>query len=148
MRNSSCLEPGDRLPGWEDRLAGIVSAARLKPYVIGEHDCFRVATAVVQALTGQDLWAPWSGKYRSKTAALKRIAAFAGDFTAAASKLFAVEPRAMAFARRGDVCEFFFNDEQHLGIVVGLNVVVLGEQGLIQVPRTDCKHFWAIGWRP
>ena len=147
MLNSSCLEPGDRLKGWEDRLVDVVASAKAKPYKLGEHDCFRVATAAVEALTGQDLWVPWAGKYKSKTAALKRIAAFGRDFTAAASKLFAVEPGPMPLARRGDICEFFFNGEQHLGIVMGIDVAVLGEEGLIHVPRSACKHFWAIGWR-
>src|SRR6266508_3556525 len=90
MHSSSCLEAATvqtsgRLPGWEDRLAEAIAAARAKPYVLGEHDCFRLACAVVRALTGEDRWPQWRGRYASKREALRLIAEAGRDFTAAFS---------------------------------------------------------------
>jgi hypothetical protein len=144
MLSSSCQL--ERLPGWEDRLFAAIEAARGRPYKLGEHDCFRLACATVEALTGVNPWEPWAGSYASKREALRRIAEFAGDFTSAASKFFGCRPERMEFARRGDICEFVDVDgEQHLGVMLGLYVALLGPQGLHFAPRESCKHFWKIG---
>lgn len=146
MPSSSFPSLPERLPGWEDRLAELMAAARLEPYRLGQHDCFRLACRTVEALTGHDLYAPWAGSYASKREALKRIAEFAGDFTAAASKFFGSEPVHMNLGRRGDIAEFVGEDgEQHLGIVLGMDVALLGPDGLEFLPRDACKHCWRIG---
>jgi len=146
MRSFSSPFRAERQPGWEDRLAATIAAARARPYKLGEHDCFRLACSVVQALTGEDLWTPWAGSYASKREALKRIAEFAGDFTAAASKFFGGLPHLMAFARRGDICEFVDVDgEQHLGVCIGVSVALLGPTGITFALREDCVHCWRIG---
>lgn len=144
--NSGAGALGSRLVGWEDRLFRVLEAARQRPYELGKHDCFRLACEVVQALTGADVWTPWAGSYSSKREALRQIAHFAGDFTAAASKFFGSLPRLMPHARRGDICEFVDADgEQHLGVALGLTVAILGPLGLEFVPREVCAHCWAIG---
>jgi uncharacterized protein DUF6950 len=149
MLSSSCLSL-ERLPGWEDRLAFAISWARSRPYKLGSHDCFRFSLMCVQALTGEDLWTPWAGTYASKREALRRIAEFAGDFTAAASKFFGSEPQPMALAQRGDICEYVSGAEgkdrdQHLGVVMGVKVALLGPEGLTFVDREDCRHCWFVG---
>jgi hypothetical protein len=137
----------ERLPGWEDRLFATIEAARSRPYRLGEHDCFRLACAVVEALTGANPWEPWAGSYSSKREALRRIAEFhAGGFTAAASRFFGGEPAPIELARRGDICEFVDVDgEQHLGVMLGVHVALLGPEGLSFAPREVCKHCWRIG---
>ena len=147
MHSSCCLSTAERRPGWEDRLAAVIEAARSAPYELGRHDCFRLACSVIDALTGIDLWAPFAGSYASRREALRRIAEFeAAGFTAAASKLFGSTPMPMPFARRGDVCEFRDEDgEQHLGIVLGVKVALLGPEGLAFAGRDECRHCWRIG---
>lgn len=136
-----------RLQGWEMRLHACVEAARARPYRLGEHDCFRFACAVVEALTGADLWAPWAGRYRTRLGALRQIHRFGGGgFTEAGTKLFAVAPVAMGLARRGDIAEFADPDgEQHLGVALGPDVAVLAAGGLTFVKRSACRHVWRVG---
>lgn len=146
MLSSCCPSRVERLPGWEDRLFATITAARAKPYKLGEHDCFRLACATVEALTGVNPWEPWAGAYASKREALRRIAEFAGDFTAAASKFFGSAPERMELARRGDICEYVDDaGEQHLGIVIGVMVALLGPEGLEFVQLDLCRHCWRIG---
>lgn len=146
MPNSSSLSLAERLPGWEDRLVEVIAAARETPYKLGRHDCFSLACGVVKALTGEDLYAPWAGRYSSKRGALRLIAEFAGDFTTAASKFFGSEPQPVPLGRRGDICEFVDGDgEQHLGIVLGVNIALLSPIGLDYLPRDAAKHCWRIG---
>jgi len=146
MPSSSC-QSAERIPGWEDRLFTVINAARTRPYVLGENDCFRLACAVVEALTGKDLSGPWKGAYSSKREALRRIAEFdARGFTAAASRLFSVPPQTMPNARRGDICEYVDDaGEQHLGVVLGTMVAVMGPDRMEFVQRELCAHCWRIG---
>ena len=156
-----------RSNGWERRLAGVIESARDVPYVLGTHDCFRVACQAVEALTGIDLWEEWAGQYRTRgeaIALLRHYAARGGyrpphpalspegrgestrqsAFTFAFSRLFGHDPEPMTRARRGDICEYF-DREPHLGVCQGATVAVLGEFGLKHVPRSACSHCWLIG---
>ena len=134
------------MPGWEARLATVLRQAARAPYVLGEHDCFRVACAAVEALTGVDHWEAWRGTYATRAQALRRIVEYHPDgFTAAFSRLFGGAPEPLAYAQRGDIAEFADGREQHLGIVCGATVAVLGETGLVHIPRSACAHAWSIG---
>lgn len=135
-----------RLEGWESRLAEVIEWARHEPYVLGAHDCFRVACRAVEALTGADLWPQWAGRYRTRRQALVLIYRYGGAFTPAASKLFGSEPVGMLLARRGDIAEFVDpNGEQHLGVCNGEFVAVLESYGLLFTPMQTCAHAWRIG---
>lgn len=135
-----------RLDGWEKRLAELIEAARSRPYVLGEHDCFRLACAVVEALTGVDHWPKWAGKYRTKREALALIATYGSNFTDAASRMFDGPPIEMPFAHRGDIAEFRDpSGEAHLAIVLGADVAVPVDTGLLFLKRRACRHAWRIG---
>jgi len=66
-----------RINGWERRLAGVIEAAQHVPYVLGTHDCFRVACRAVEALTGVDLWEEWAGQYRTRGEAIALLRHYA-----------------------------------------------------------------------
>lgn len=135
-----------RLEGWEKRLAEIVEAARSRPYELGAHDCFRLACAAVEALTGVDHWAAWQGKYKTKREALALIAQYGSTFTDAATKLFDVEPIEMNFAHRGDIAEIVdASGEKHLGVVIDARVACFVDSRLQFIPRSACRHAWRIG---
>lgn len=135
-----------RLPGWESRLAAALDDARARPYALGEHDCFRVACAAVEALTGVDHWSHWGGTYRTPRQALARIVAFGGDFEHAFSRLFGGELQPMSAARRGDIALYVdAAGDRHLGVVVGAQVAALGEHGVVPLKRGECVGCWRIG---
>lgn len=144
---------GKRRDGWEARLADVIERARAKSYVLGEHDCFRVACAAVEALTGVDLWPQWAGRYRTRREAADLIARYAWKagagrgadlFTAAFSRLFGTEPVPVKLARRGDILEYV-DREPHLAVCMGRAAAALGERGLRFVPVENCRHAWRIG---
>jgi hypothetical protein len=135
-----------RLEGWEHRLADVIEAARSRPYVLGQDDCFRLACSVVEALTGVDHWADWGGKYHTKREALALIASYGSNFTDAFTRLFDVEPIEMNFAHRGDIAELQDETgEKHLGVVIDVHVAVMREHGVDFVVRSSCRHAWRIG---
>jgi hypothetical protein len=143
----------ERQEGWEARLAGVIDWARSRPYVLGEHDCFRFACADVEALTGRDLWSTWGGTYRTRMEALRRLTEVAPEgtpvaqaFDAAFSRIFGSTPVPVRQARRGDIVKYVDAGEPHLGVCVdGKSVAVLGEHGLKFALLRDCVHAWRIG---
>lgn len=133
-----------RIEGWESRLAAVIESARDKPYVLGEHDCFLVACAVVEALTGHD-FRPF-GTYRTKREALVAILKVAPSLPDAVTKALDTEPVPTRMARRGDIVHYF-DVEDHLGVCLGERVAVLGPDGLAMVGLLDerVRCAWRIG---
>lgn len=134
-----------RLEGWEARLASVIELAFSRPYVLGRHDCFRVACAAIDALTGVDLWPQWAGRYSTKEEALALMAEF-GSFDKAFDHVFGVPHVAAREARPGDIVKFVDPaGEAHLGVYLDPGAVVLDEHGLRLVPLSACTACWRIG---
>lgn len=135
-----------RLEGWEARLLAVVEAARARPYVLGEHDCFRFACAAVEALTGVDRWPQWQGRYATKREALALLARHGASFEAAFDWFFGtarVDPR---LARRGDVLAIEDEaGEKHLAVCLGVEAAGLTDSGLVFVPTLSCLCAWRVG---
>lgn len=133
-----------RLEGWEGRIASVIEAARRKPYAIGEHDCFRLTCIVIEALTGEDRWPEFAGRYASRRESMHLLAQYGRTFDTAFDWFFGGAHLPMSQARRGDAAKYT-DVEPHLGIVTGSQVAVLGDRGLVSVPLSDCEHCWRIG---
>lgn len=136
-----------RLPGWEVRLAGVVEAARRRPYVLGEADCLCLACESVTALTGHDFWPRFAG-YRSKRQALVTIARIAPSLGEAVSAVLGVSPAPTLGAQRGDLALFRDMDgEDHLGVVTGRYVMVTLPEGIGSLPidHPGLLCAWRIG---
>lgn len=135
-----------RLDGWERRLHQVIEDARARPYVLGEHDCFRLACRVIEALTGIDRWPHFAG-YRDKREALQLLARHGSSFEVAFDWFFGADARRpMRMARRGDICCLETADGQkHLGICLDVGVALLAPGGLIFVPTQTCLCCWGVG---
>lgn len=124
-----------RRPDWPERLAAAVDAARGKPYALGENDCLRLACAAVQALTDVDYWPRFAG-YKTKRQALARIARVAPSLGEAVTATLGVSPSPTASAWRGDIV--LFRDERgedHLGVCLGRQVVLMAAEGALLMGR-------------
>ncbi len=134
-----------RIQGWESRLIAVIDAARHVPYVLGVHDCFRLACAVVEALTGVDRWPDFAGTYATKREALVRIAEHGSSFEDAGSWFFGGAPININFAQRGDIAALMEKGMYHLGIVMGEKIVCLSDDGVIDRPRECACVVWGVG---
>ena len=134
-----------RLDGWEASLNSILEAASLRPYVIGEWDCFKMACDVIAAITGRpNPWPEWKGRYHDERSAVDLLHQ-RGGFMRAFSDGFGSEPVSPRLAQRGDICAY--RDEErifHLGVCVGDKVALLSENGLVFVAIAQCKAAWRI----
>lgn len=132
---------------WPARLAAVVACAATRPYVLGEWDCLRFSCACIDAMTGVDLWPRFSG-YRTKRQALVTIARIAPTLGEAITAVLAVPPQPVFLGRRGDIA-LYRDDagEEHIGVVLGARVGVLGADGLLQVSLADVRlvSTWRVG---
>lgn len=137
---------GERVEGWERRLAAVLEEARRKPYELGRHDCFRLACAAIEALTDADRWPEFEGRYASRAEALRLLARHGRSFEAAFDWFFGSPHVSTKLARRGDICALATPDgEKHLGVATGSHVAFLAEDGLLDVPLSKCLCCWRVG---
>lgn len=134
-----------RLQGWESRLAQVIEEARHRPYVLGEHDCFRVACLSVEALTGENRWPEFAGKYSTEREALRLIAQHGRSFEGAFDAFFGAPHINVRLARRGDIVALENGGQKHLGVCEGALVAALGPEGLVRMPLLECLCAWRIG---
>lgn len=136
-----------RRPDWPQRLVAVIDAARREPYVLGEHDCLRLACAAVEALTGVDFWPRFAG-YKTKRQALVTIARIAPSLAEAVTATLGVSPSPVLSAWRGDIC--LFRDaqgEDHLGVCMGRLVVVTAPEGTLtmSLDHPGLLASWRVG---
>lgn len=128
------------------RLAGVIEAARQRPFKWGEHDCFLLACAAVKALTGQDRAAPFVGTYRTAWQAWRIVAMRWKSWESCIASVFevpAVDPR---LARMGDLVLVPQQKRMPaLGVCLGAEVAVPFEHQLGFVPRSVAVHAWRVG---
>lgn len=135
-----------RLPGWERRLLAVVGQAAHAPYVLGEHDCFRLICRTVEAITGVDRWPEFRGRYADKRGALVLIQQYGSTFDAAFTWFFGAAPLPAQQAELGDAVKFTGPDgEAHLGVCLGAYAVVPGPDALVSVPVAACACCWRVG---
>lgn len=135
-----------RLEGWEVRLAEVIEAARSEPFRWGERDCFHLACAAVEALTGADRWPEFGGRYRSQRQALRIIGEHGPSFAEFVTWFFAVPPVGVNLARRGDLMMIEPpSGMSALGVCVGSEAAVRFERELGFLPRGRFACSWRIG---
>lgn len=120
-----------RLDGWEARLNAVIEAFRNERYELGVNDCFRLACAVIAALTGVDRWPEFAG-YKTRREALMRIARHGSSFEAAGDWFFGGPRVDLRQARRGDLVAVQTADgEKHLAVHLGDRLALMAGAGLL-----------------
>ena len=132
---------------WPERLVAVVEAIRHQPYLLGEHDCLRLACAAVEAMTGTDFWPRFAG-YKTKRQALVTIARIAPSLGEAVTKTLGVEPSPVRSAWRGDLV--LYRDERgedHLGVCMGRLVILRAPEGTLSmsIDHPGLMTAWRVG---
>ncbi|MGE0270292.1 MAG: hypothetical protein AB7M05_08890 [Alphaproteobacteria bacterium] len=134
-----------RYEDWPTRLEAAVETARTKPFSWGTVDCCLFAADCVEAITGQDLAAPYRGKYKTRRGALSILKrTYGGGVEAAANNALGMPLEAKLMARRGDVVLFDGVEGPALGICVGANCAYLGKAGLVFLPLQITSMAWRV----
>lgn len=140
-------QPLTRLPDWRARFAAEMDRQRRDPFAWGAQDCaLGLAAGAVQAITGQDVAAPWRGRYISPAGA--RRALHKAGFTALSDLVASLLPEIPpAFADVGDigVIEADGPLKQALCVVDASGLIVLTEAGHGRRSREDMIRAFKVG---
>lgn len=134
-----------KLPGWERELIGYISANGKASFRPGTMDCGLFFGGAVQVMTGDDINAPFRGKYRTIAAAIE-IAEQLGfeNHVEYVASLFP-ELASPLLAQRGDGAVLpDVEGLPALGVVQGENIYVLTLKGLSLVPLTTAIRAFRI----
>jgi hypothetical protein len=130
-----------RLEGWESKLEELLNAARVMPYRLGSHDCFTLAVAVVEALTGEK---GLQFRYSTPEEAKALIKRHGATFEDAFDWCFRMPRIPCQQAQRGDLLAVKLDDEKHLAICLGTHMACLGEEGLVFLPSSLAHCAWRV----
>lgn len=133
-----------RYEDWPLRLAAAIEAARGRPFSWGAQDCCLFAADVVRALTGEDLAAPFRGRYASRAQAVAILGA-RGGLEAVVTSVLGAPLATPLLARRGDVVMVATADGPALGICADRGVCWLtGPAGLVRCWLRDAARAWRV----
>ncbi|MER9697670.1 hypothetical protein [Mesorhizobium sp. M0146] len=135
-----------RLPDWDRRLARVVSSFKDAPGVWGESDCLLTTAAGIEAVTGQDIMAPWRGRYKSEAGAA-RLMRKEGCLNVedVLGKFFGLPPVGRLLARRGDVGVIERDGDLCAGFMCDRGFLVRTHTGRALLPQTDIKAAFKVG---
>jgi len=137
----------DRLPDWAARLHDFIDGVKRDPFAWNSHDCvFGWAADAVLAITGEDVAAPYRGKYKSAKGAagvLKR-AGFDDLAEAVASLLPEIH---ISQARIGDLAAIPTDGPfgWSIGIVNGETILTVGETAMGVSPLLSATRAFRVG---
>lgn len=125
-----------RREDWRERLLDYVEQVRREPFNMGEMDCALFVAGCIEAMTGEDLAAPYRGKYATmdEGLALMRKSGYA-DYVEFFRHRY--EPIPVAHAWVGDIAVVESDEGPTLGIVGGSRIFLSGEDGVVTRPLTD-----------
>lgn len=130
--------------GWERALINFVRDNASASFRPGQMDCGLFSGGAVEAMTGEDVNAPFRGKYRTMAGASKALAKLGfDDHIAYTASLYPEIPPLMA--QRGDVAVVTDVDgNPALGIVQGSQIYVMTLNGLSLTPLTAAVRAFRI----
>lgn len=133
---------------WEMALAREIAAARNKCFRWGVFDCALFAADCALAMTGEDLAAPFRGRYESEEGADQAL----GRRGHATLELYVTgrlgPPVAPSFARRGDAVLVASNTLGPALAIVGLSgteIHLAAQKGLADLPLRLASKAWRVG---
>ena len=132
-----------RIENWHEALADVLANHGARPFEWGQSDCFNLSMDAVQAITGTD---PYAKQRRVKSEAGAAKALRKSGFSTVGEALVAAFPEThRAFARAGDLAVMLTDDGQEsCGVVTGSHVACRGRDGLLFLPISDAKAFYAV----
>ena len=130
-----------RRENWPSLLNAFVESCRESPFHWGTHDCCAFAAKAVEAITGEDVFAPWSAYTDAMSAA--RLVQSAGGVDAIADRVLG-ERIGNAFAQRGDVLLLSVDGRDSLAVCFGGVCAAPGIERLEFLPTGSARCAWRV----
>lgn len=135
----------DRLPDWHSRIFALIADYQSLPFQWGQNDCAIWAGRVIEAVTGEDFYSAFVGKYSTKIGGFrvfKKATGHKSHIHYIQANFTAVQP---SFAQVGDLGLVATDDGQAVALIAGEFLIAVGEHGLERLPLTDLISAFRIG---
>ena len=135
-----------KLPGWEQRLEGLLEAARAADLDYDQWDCCRLAARAVDLQMGTDLAEQFQRQYSSLHGAL-RVLADQGGLRGMVCRLLG-DPLPPLLAARGDIVAIPSGDPRFpmgLGVCTGHQVATIAPAGFVLHDLGVATECWKVG---
>ena len=131
-----------RRPGWEGRLSAYVIGCMGKPFAWGTLDCATFAAGAVEALSGEDIAAPFRG-YTTELGGMRkaRAAGYADHEAIFADRL---RPVPLSLLCEGDVVAVEQEGRVGMAVVSGAIVYAMTVDGFGVLPLSDAVRGYAV----
>jgi len=138
-----------RLRNWDSLLDREIEDARSRPFAWGTHDCALWAANAVREITGEDIAAPYRGRYSTAAGATRALKRYGGgDLVTAATQALG-NPVPVARAKRGDMVLVPEGPIEAAALgIIGLSGTVIhlaSHDGLLDLPRRVAGLAWGVG---
>ena len=133
-----------RIEHWERHLAEAITAAQVRLFAWGLHDCPTFAFETRQRLTGgDDVAALWRGRYSTARGGLRVMRRLGWDTLEAMGRaLLGVPLSFVHLAQRGDLV--LANGGTGFGVCLGTRAVGMAPEGLVSLPIDACALAWRV----
>lgn len=118
-----------RYPDWQNRLVDTIRAAKMQPFLWGEHDCLLFAADCIKAVSGNDYATAVRGTYHTAAEARKTLLKHYGTMEKALGENLEEIP--VKLAQRGDVAMVENQGRHCAGVIWNGGVYVPGINGLV-----------------
>lgn len=127
-----------RRSDWLARLNAYIAAAHGRAFEYGKHDCALFAGGAIEAMTGEDLAAPFRGAYSTLGHGMKAVmrAGYNGPFDLLRAHLAAIP---IAQAQVGDLAMLKTPAGPAIGVVQGARIFYVTDRGLLTVGLLDAS---------
>ena len=126
---------------WLPRLSDYIKANRNKPFVWGERDCMLFAAGCVEAMTGNDLAAPFRGTYSTAREALEFLKKNGGTTGIVDRNFERIDKYDL---QTGDIGLLVIDDREFIGIIYSMYAITPGVERQVMNRAIDCSIGWAV----
>lgn len=134
-----------RYSDWPERLSALIEESRSLKFSWGEWDCAVFCGEAVLRMTGEDVYAPMRGTYKTEAEADARITEVGAESYEAVLWRMLGEPTPISNARRGDVVLSLKFRRPLIGVCLGESSAFVTPKGLSFWPTASCEHAWRVG---
>lgn len=134
-----------RLPNWRSRLYNLISESESTPFKYGTHDCAIFAGKIVEAITGEDHYTVFEGKYKTGKGGFRKLKAATGFANHIDLITSTYEKIPVAFAREGDLGFVDTDEGDSVVTMLGSFAAGLGGDGIVRFPIEQVKTAFKVG---
>lgn len=138
----------DRVDDWDRRLARVTERHMRLPGEWGVSDCLMTWGDAVIAVTGEDLLAPWRGRYRTERGAARHMRREGCETVEDVLRdFFGLPPVGRLLAQRGDAVTCLRGGLICVGYICEYGAAFKTDTGLDFVAQTEVRAAFMVGRR-